>query len=137
MSKTNAMSKFNAVIVSSFSMSVSNPVSVTNPRSVVDEVDVTEVSVVIVSTTAVLAVGGVSGTWGAGLFVGVTVGANYERGVVSVVKPVVAAFASITSVKGKSSVSKLRRISYLTTHHSRYTNGEHNQPIHSRDFFAN
>ena len=65
--------------------------AVTNTRAVVDEVDVTEITVVIVSSVTELVVSGITGAWSARLFVGVTVGADDERVVILVVETVVTA----------------------------------------------
>ena len=87
--------------VSTVTMTVSvTSVVVIGGVSVVDEVDVTEIPVAVVSSIAVGAVGGVLGTGSARLDVGVTVGAVDERVVVLVVETVVAAGATVSTLIG-------------------------------------
>jgi len=108
------------------------PVAVGDARSVVDEVDVTEVTVVVVTAAVVVVVGRVTGPWSARLLVGVAIGADDERPVVLVVEPIVAAFTPVVSVEGEPARAVLAGVASLT-HHRRDTHGEHDQLIHGDD----
>jgi len=67
-------------------------VGATRAGAVVDQVDVTEVAVVVAVSVRVATVGRVARARRARLHVRVAVGADHERVVISVVEPVVAAF---------------------------------------------
>ena len=87
-----SVSVTSVVTVESVSVSTVMSVSVWDARTVVDQVDVTEVTVVVVGSVGVVIEGGVTGSRGAWLFVGVSIGADHEGGVVSVVETVISTF---------------------------------------------
>ena len=71
--------------------------------AIINQVDITEVPVVVLATIAVASIGRVAGTWGTGLHVAVAVGAEDKGFLITEVETIIATLAGVPAVVGVGS----------------------------------